>query len=129
MRLQPINLRAPWEKGSCVAKVGPRSYLIEADTGQLYRRNRKFIRPDHSEGKPQSQSYAPPVSTPVKSDVNLGSPSQQSTTVPKFTSSATCKDTEVETVPAVTTPVSYRATVTRSGRQSIAPKKFNDFIT
>ncbi len=42
VRLQPQNPRFPWSKGSCVAKVGPRSYLIKTSDG-LYRRNRKFI--------------------------------------------------------------------------------------
>ena len=50
VRLQPVNPKAPWGKGSCVAKVGPRSYLIETDNGNLYRRNRKFIRQDPSQG-------------------------------------------------------------------------------
>ena len=49
VRLQPVNPKAPWDKGSCVAKVGPRSYLIETDNGNLYRRNRKFIRQDPSQ--------------------------------------------------------------------------------
>ena len=35
VRLQPVNPKAPWDKGSCVAKVGPRSYLIETDNGNL----------------------------------------------------------------------------------------------
>ena len=50
VRLQPVNPKAPWDKGSCVAKVGPRSYLIETENGNLYRRNRKFIRQDPSQG-------------------------------------------------------------------------------
>ena len=53
VRLQPVNPKAPWDKGSCVAKVGPRSYLIETDNGNLYRRNRKFIRQDPSQGHQQ----------------------------------------------------------------------------
>ena len=53
VRLQPVNPKAPWDKGSCVAKVGPRSYLIETENGNLYRRNRKFIRQDPSQGHQQ----------------------------------------------------------------------------
>ena len=44
VRLQPVNPKALWEKGSCSAKIGPRPYLIETESGNLYRRNRKFIR-------------------------------------------------------------------------------------
>ena len=39
--LQPPNLKAPWEKGSCVASVGPHSFLIETESGSLFRRNGK----------------------------------------------------------------------------------------
>ena len=53
VRLQPVNPKAPWDKGSCVAKVGPRSYLIETENGNLYRRNRKCIRQDPSQGHQQ----------------------------------------------------------------------------
>ena len=35
----PRTPKAPWEKGSCVAKIGPRSFLIETESGNLYRRN------------------------------------------------------------------------------------------
>ena len=36
VRLQPINPKALWEKGSCVAEIGPCSYLIETESGNLY---------------------------------------------------------------------------------------------
>ena len=39
VRLQPVNLKASWEKGSCVAKIGPGSYLIETESGNLYRQS------------------------------------------------------------------------------------------
>lgn len=48
VRLQPTNPKAPWEKGSCVPKVGPRSFLIKTEGRNLYRRNRKFIHQDPS---------------------------------------------------------------------------------
>ena len=62
VRLQPVNPKAPWDKGSCVAKVGPRSYLIETDNPNLHRRNRKLIRQDPSQGhqSPSSLIAAPP---------------------------------------------------------------------
>ena len=52
-RLQPVNPKAPWEKGSRVANVGLCSYLIETDNGNLYRRNQKFTRQDPSQGHQQ----------------------------------------------------------------------------
>ena len=47
IRLQPQNPRQPWSQGSCIGKVGPRSYLVQTPQG-IYRRNRKFIRKDRS---------------------------------------------------------------------------------
>ena len=32
VRLQPANHKVPWEKGSCVTKVGPRSFPISVET-------------------------------------------------------------------------------------------------
>ena len=47
VKLQSVKTKPDkWTNGSCVAKVGPRSYLIETEDGKLYRRNRKFIRKD-----------------------------------------------------------------------------------
>ena len=39
VRLQPVNPKLPWAKGTCIAKVGPWSYLVESEKGRLYRRN------------------------------------------------------------------------------------------
>ena len=47
IRLQPQNPRQPWSQGSCIGKVGPRSYLVQTPQG-IYHRNRKFIRKDRS---------------------------------------------------------------------------------
>ena len=47
VKLQSVKTKPDqWTNGSCVAKVGPRSYLIETDDGKLYRSYRKFIRKD-----------------------------------------------------------------------------------
>ena len=53
VRLQPVNPKAPWEEGSCVANVGLCSYLIETDSGNLFRRNQKFTRQDPRQGHQQ----------------------------------------------------------------------------
>lgn len=49
VRLQPQDPKAAWSKGCCVGKVGPRSYLVETDSG-VYRRNRKFLRSANFKG-------------------------------------------------------------------------------
>ena len=45
---QPVRMQSEggkWRRGICNAKVAPRSYVLEVD-GDLYRRNRRHIRPD-----------------------------------------------------------------------------------
>ena len=75
VRLQPVNPKPLWEKGLCVAKIGQRSYLIETESGNLYRRNRKFIRQDpsqeqassDSDGKNLPSQLSPKAESPTKS--------------------------------------------------------------
>ena len=62
VRLQSVNPKPPCEKDSCVAKIRPRSYLIETESGNLYRRNRKFIRQDPRQE--QASSYNSGTSLP-----------------------------------------------------------------
>ena len=54
VRLQPANPKAPWEEGPCVARVGPRAFLIQTDNENLYKRNREFIRQVPSKARDQS---------------------------------------------------------------------------
>ena len=67
---QPIRMQSEggkWRRGICNAKVAPRSYVMEVD-GDLYRRNRRHIRPDstsivqapeHTEGSKGTQQKLP----------------------------------------------------------------------
>ena len=110
VRLQPVNPKAPWDKGSCVAKVGPRSYLIETDNGNLYRRNRKFICQDPSQGHQQ----------PIITD---SSSTKQSSPLPKpahVHPEPTAKEERKSQQP--------QTLVTRSGRVSVRPLRFADYV-
>ena len=110
VRLQPVNPKAPYDKGSCVAKVGPRSYLIETDNGNLYRRNRKFIRQDPSQGHQQ----------PIITD---SSSTKQSSPLPKPADvhpEPTAKEERKSQQP--------QTLVTRSGRVSVRPSRFADYV-
>ena len=91
VRLQPVNPKAPWEKGSCLAKVGPLSFLIETESRNLSRWNHKFIRQDPSQDQassdisstnPPSQT-SPDAGSPAKSlpDAKADSPVEQAPTV------------------------------------------------
>lgn len=44
VRLQPLATGDTWKAATTVSKLGDHSYLLQTDQGQLYRRNRKFIR-------------------------------------------------------------------------------------
>ena len=110
VRLQPVNPKAPWDKGSCVAKVGPHSYLIKTDNGNLYRRNRKFIRQDPSQGHQQSI-------------ITDSSSTKQSSPLPKTTDvhpEPTAKEERNSQQP--------QTLVTRSGRVSVCPSRFADYV-
>ena len=96
--------------GSRVAKVGPCSYLIETDNGNLYRRNRKFIRQDPSQGHQQ----------PIITD---SSSTKQSSPLPKPADvhpEPTAKEERKSQQP--------QTLVTRSGRVSVRPLRFADYV-
>ena len=132
VRLQPVNPKTPWEKGSCVAKVGPRSYLIETESGNLYRRNRKFIRQDPSQerassdnsGTNPSSETSPDAGSPTKSlpDTKVDSSVKQAPAVREMHEKSTAVEEIVTLQPQQTV-------VTRSGRTSVCPSRFEDFVT
>ena len=136
VRLQPVNPKALWEKGSCVAKIGPRSYLIETESGNLYRRNRKFIRQDPSQerassgsrGKNLPSQLSPNAESPTKSlsDAQADSPLKQAPTMTQTHESRQPKSTAVE---EIVTLQPQQTVVTRSGRTSVRPSRFDEFVT
>ena len=132
VRLQPVNPKAPWEKGSCVAKIGPRSYLIETESGNLYRRNRKFIRQDPSQEQASSDSSGANLPSHAESpteslpDAKADSPSKQAPTIRQTHESHQPKSTAAEEIVA---SQPQEIVVTRSGRTSVRPSRFDDFVT
>ena len=44
VRIQPVKRHEQWKKGTILKKVSKRSYLLQAASGQIYRRNRKHLR-------------------------------------------------------------------------------------
>ena len=136
VRLQPVNPKAPWEKGSCVAKVGPRSFLIETESGNLYRRNRKFIRQDPSQEQASSDisgtnppgQTSPDAGSPAKSlpDAKADSPVKQAPTMKQTHESPQPKSTAEE---KILTLQPQQTLVTRSGRTSVRTSRFDEFVT
>ena len=109
-----------------MAKIGPRSSLIETESGNLYRRNRKFIRQDPSQEQASSDSSGTNLpsnaESPTKSlpDAKADSPSKQA---PSVRQSRQPKSAAAEEI------VTSQAVVTRSGRTSVRPSRFHDFVT
>ena len=131
VRLQPVNPRAPWEKGSCVAKTESRSYLIETEGGNLYRRNRKSIRQDPSQELAPSDSSGTNLPSHVESpteslpDAKADSPSKQAPTMRQTHERHQSQPNAVE---ETVTSQQQQAVVTRSGTTSVRPSRFDDFV-
>ena len=135
-RLQPVNPKAPWEKGSCVAKVRPCSFRFETESGNLYRRNRKFICQDPNQEQASSDisgtnllgQTSPDARSPAKSlpDAKADSPVKQAPTVRQTHESPQPKSTAVE---QILTLQPQQTVVTRSGRTSVRPSRFDEFVT
>ena len=119
---------APWEKDSCVAKVGPHSFLIETESGNLFRRNRKFIRQDPSQE--QASSHISGTNPSDKTSPDEGSlpdsPVKQAPTIRQTNESPQPKSTAVE---EILTLQPQQTVVTRSGRTSVRPSRFDEFVT
>ena len=119
-----------------MAKIGPRSYLIETESGNLYRRNRKFIRQDPSQerassgssGKNLPSQLSPNAESPTKSlsGAQADSPLKQAPTMTQTHESRQPKSTAVE---EIVTLQPQQTVVTRSGRTSVRPSRFDEFVT
>ena len=87
-------------------KIGPRSYLIETESGNLYRRNHKFIRQDSSQEQASSDSggknlpsqRSPKAESPTKSlsDAKANSSLKQAPTMTQTHESRQPRATAVE---------------------------------
>lgn len=118
---------------SCVAKVGPRSFLIETESGKLYRRNRKFILQDPSQVPVLSEiadssatnQTSADVGPPAKSlDARADSSLKQTQTLLQTCESSQPKLTTAEEINPVTTADHY------SKRENqFAPSRLNDLMS
>lgn len=119
-----------------MAKVGPRSFLIETESRNLYRRNCKFIHQDPSQeqaspdisGTNLPSQTSPDVGSPAKSlpDAKAGSPVKQAPTMTQTHESPQPKSIAAEEIVTLQPQQTF---VTRSGRTSVRPSRFDDFVT
>ena len=130
VRLQPTNPKAPWEKGLCVAKVGPHSFLIETECGGLLRRNRKFIRQDPSQAPVISENTHSSAKNQTSAVMESPPTWEDSSVKQSQAMTQSCESPQ----PRVTTAehaetLQPQQTVTRSGRTSVRPSRLKDFVT
>ena len=113
-------------------KIGPRSYPTKTESGNLYRRNRKFIRPVPSQEQASSDSSGTNLPSHAESpseslpDAKADSPSKRAPTIRETRKSHQPKSTAVE---KIVTSQPQQAVVIRSGRTSVRPSRFDDFVT
>ena len=75
VNLQPLDEGGTWKTATTVSKLGDRSYMLQTDEGNLYRRNRKFIRKTPAvTGSSTTEQQSIEKSTPETADMCSISP-------------------------------------------------------
>ena len=132
VRMQPQDKGGTWRKAKVVNKLGNRSYLLQTDEGQTYRRNRKFIRATSEQRLPTSQSSSDKLSTQADSpseeangsSAEVNAPSEKiSTSVGTETECVAVQDNISSPETVTTTPK-----VTSRGRVVKLPEKLKDYV-
>ena len=112
VKLQPLRPKEPWSNGSCLGKVGPRSYLIRTEDGKLCRRNRKFLRTTNSIPDTTQEGTETPMPT---IQVN-GSPKQADPGATSAENIEILPPTPKRSATPPKVPISSGQYITRSGR-------------
>jgi len=146
IRIQPDQRNKDWTFGNCLAKVGPRSYLVQTKHGQQLRRNRRYLRtttepleeyhqelltvPTQTEENsiitPPVEKRKSPKSSFAKSSCASDKPSSSAAAKPAMSPArSTVKTPEVQQEPPPST-VSTRST--RSRKDIKPPSRFQDYV-
>ena len=56
IRVQPVVCGDKWKKATVLKKDGEQSYLVKTSNGQIYRRNRKYLRSTNESMEPDDSS-------------------------------------------------------------------------
>jgi hypothetical protein len=128
IRLQSDIPKQPWRKATCLQKVGPRSYLVETENGQKYRRNRKFLR-NTNEPEITSPPVHPDQDMAAESARETIESSRQSTMTVSTTPETTKTSGDAKSTSKISTPdATSRAVSTRTRRNILKPAKYQDFV-
>ena len=112
VKLQPLRPKEPWSNGSCLGKVGPRSYLIRTEDGKLCRRNRKFLRTTNSIPDTTQEG----IETPMPTIQVNGSPKQADPGATSAENIEILPPTPKRSATPPKVPISSGQYITRSGR-------------
>ena len=126
VRVQPDMPNQTWRKATCLQKVGPRSYLIQTEDGQKYRRNRKFLRVSTEEfcltppdtAKSEQEPFVQ-TKTPVSSRTNHSTSKSSSKTTSKSSRRTTSKSSSKTT----SKTTEEKQPVKSSGKAAKSPSK------
>ena len=115
-----------WIPGEIQNKhASPRSYVVKANNGRRYRRNRRHIRPTSANFEKPLSVKLPELPDTPSDDPPSNLETQEPDVVP------VAPQQELEEPPGVTSPLRTQKTtepvVTRSGREVRAPSRFKDF--
>ena len=136
--MQPVENNGQWRKATIIKKVGERSYLAQTEEGNVYRRNRKFMKAtaESDESKSTESSYSNLVADPESPSRSTSKHSQQNL---QLNDNSALKSMHGDTVmePSnsdVNKPCNEQhiqkpeLTTTRSGRHVKPPERFSDFV-
>ena len=114
VRIQPLSRGNKWEKATVLKQVGKRSYLVKTAKGQIFRRNRKYLRSTNEGIEPDNttsttEGEADEFSIPTTQD-------QQRPTTQMDNPTANHMENEAN------------QTVTRTGRVVKPSSRYKDFV-
>ena len=120
VRIAPSQGHGNWRKGIVQEEVGTRSYNVETEEGQTYRRNRRHLRTSYH--TPKDKTYY------EEQEQELCEPRRVSRPASPFNTLNPTNGRNPPSVrerPIVTHGTDDQATTTRSGRKVIKPVKLN----
>ena len=121
VRMQPLTMGGQWRRATVIKKVRERSYLTQTGEGQIYRRNRKYLRATNEEPNIVPEHTAGDSALPPKGSVEVEA--NQNTTSSREVETTEQTDSSTEDTP----PADLEYKTTRSGRCVKPPTRYRDY--
>ena len=120
IRIAPSQGHGHWRKGIVQEQVGTRSYNVETEEGQTYRRNRRHLRTSYH--TPKNMTFYEEPGQELCEPRLVTRPASPSHTLEPTNGH---NPPSVREGPITTQGTSDQSTTTRSGRKVIKPMKLN----